>query len=49
MSTCAALVYIEKDGLFVFFIFPLKFGLSGEVRAKEDIAYEKKPHIVLIV
>lgn len=49
MSTCAALVYIQKDGLSFNFSFSyLEFGLNSEVRAR-TLVYERKPHIVLIV
>lgn len=54
MSICAALVYIQKDGLcfvlgfflLVFFVSSFKFGLSSEVRAR---TLERKPLILLLV
>lgn len=55
MSTCAALVYIQKDGLLFFFVLfcylslsSFKFRLSSEDRAR-TLVYERKPRIVLIV
>lgn len=55
MSTCAALVYIQKDGLcfgfcYLSFFSSYEFGLSSEARPRRRLTYErKKPHIVLIV
>lgn len=51
MSICAALVYIQRDGLcfVLFFHFAsFKFGLSSKVRAR-TLVHEMKPHILLIV
>lgn len=53
MSICAALVYIQRDGLcFVFVLFlhfaSFKFGLSSKVRAR-TLVHGMKPHILLIV
>lgn len=49
MSTCAALVRIQKDRLWFNFSFSsFEFGLSSEVRAR-TLVNERKPHIVLIV